>query len=196
MPKYGLISETDGRTIEKTIDLLREGDNYDLNITEIGLFNCETSKGIYEYLTTGKKFYNVNYTGIDNEKDKPIEAPEWMRLIIGNSNEVYNQLEDNSQDLILVDGNHSFPYVISDYYCYRDKIKKGGFFCFHDVAPQAQGRDWQRIGDEKDPDMSISVIKALNAIGIMEPASGWECIFINHDPNDKCGGIASFKKLY
>lgn len=214
MIKYGLISETDARTLEKTIDLIFNNDD-EISITEIGLYNCQTAQGLYEYVNSksfwkdfqegrkkmgGGRIFKCNYTGIDNNKDKWIEAPDWMKFISGNSNEVYNQLEDNSQHLIIIDANHSYPYVISDYFCYKNKVKIGGYICFHDIKPECQGLDWQRIGDEKDSDMCIAVRKALTDIGLLNNEwigqLGWTKIFEEWDENDRCGGFCVFKKLY
>jgi hypothetical protein len=211
MIKYGLISETDARTLEKTIDLIcDEFDEKTLNVTEIGIFDGQTARGIYEYIISKEypfydielqrsinKDYECNYTAIDNEKDKPIQLPfPECKLIIGNSNEVYNQIEDNSQHLCFIDGGHDFPTVISDWYCYKNKVMVGGFLCFHDTSPQAQGRDWQRKGDENDPDMSISVLKALNEIGLMQGrVDGWGLVFNEFDPEDRCGGVCCFRRI-
>lgn len=201
--KYGLISKVDANVIEKTLDLIMDGMDMRDSVytTQVGVFDGETDRGIRRYIRrTGIGHY---HTAIDNEKDKPIIKPfPECNLIIGNSNEVYNQLEDNSQHLVLIDGNHSFPYVVSDFYCYKEKVIKGGYLCFHDAAPHAQGKDWQRMGDENDPDMSISVIKALYAVGLMWEKNyhsrnkGWEFVFHEWDENDRCGGMIVFKKLY
>lgn len=207
MIKYGLISETDARTIEKTIDLILNSfpeilsggeltlpPSNPIRITEIGLFDCGTVNGIFSYLSTKCA---ISYIGIDNEKDKPINAPEWITYIKGNSSEVYNQLEDNSQHLIFQDANHSYPSAIQDFFCYMRKVKVGGYMAWHDVAQHSQGKDWQRMGDEKDLDMSISVRKALTDIGLLDNKfEGWEFIMEDADLNNECGGIAIFKKLY
>lgn len=209
--KYGLISELDGRTLEKTIDLIC--DEFPeiwefINVTEIGLFNCETLLGMNEYINKVKE-RNVSCIGIDNEKDKPIEYKKhlWFNYIKGNSNEVYNQLQDNSQHMILIDANHSYPYVLSDFFCYERKLKTNGFMLFHDSAPQAQGKDWQRIGSKDDKDMYISVEKVLIQLGFIHPEfrfnskviawrNGWKVIFDEYDPNDEAGGFFVIKKLY
>lgn len=200
MSSYGLISSTDAATLKKVIDLIC--DDFDcetINSVEIGLYAGLTSKYIVDCIKSNGK-YNV-HTGIDNLKDgeEIKHFPEDAKLVIGNSNEVYNSLKDNSQHLIVIDGNHSFPYVVSDYYCYRYKVKVGGFLCFHDAAPQAQGRDWQRMGSEQDPDMYISVLKALKSVEIWDEncfgVKEWQLAFHEWDENDRCGGFAIFKRL-
>lgn len=208
MPKYGLISETDGKSIEYAIDVIcksLDGTIYPVNVTEVGLYNCATSVGIKEYIAS--KGRTSNYTGIDNQKDKEIIAPSWMNLIIGNSGEVYNKVRDNSQHIIFLDGNHSYPSVIQDYYCYRNKVAQNGFLIFHDTAPQAQGKDWQRMGSEDDTDMFISVRKALTDLHLISPSqhhpnfvTSWsgQFKFISDtwDENDAAGGTVVMQKVF
>lgn len=219
MIKYGLISETDGRTLEKTIDLICDEMDYATNptpirVTEIGLYNCETAIGIEKYITE-KWIRTSEIIGVDNEKDKLIHPPQWMRFIRGNSNEVYNQIPDNSQNLIFVDGCHCFAHVVSDFFCYAPKVKVGGYFAFHDTGRHIKEfKDFQH-GDKANPDAYISVRKALIAIGLLqqerligveyeEPiivneysqGTNWELIFDEADPTDEAGGICVFKKLY
>lgn len=196
--KYGLISKTDARTLEKTIDLIeKDYVNGFINILEIGNYAGETANGLREY----SKLVGLEavLTGIDNNRDnEPLRFP-YDKIITGNSSEVYGQIPDESQHLVVVDANHSFPYVVSDYYCYAPKVKPGGYLCFHDAAPQAQGRGWQLMGDRNDPDMSIAVMKALERIGLLDKhlaeVLGWEKIFHEWDENDEHGGMIVFKKI-
>lgn len=217
MIKYGLISETDGRTIEKTIWEVVNNFPKDTTIytTEVGVFDGQTSRGLNELIKSfhrtsdGLQFCHV-HTAIDNEKDKPILKPfPECNLIKGNSNEVYNQLEDNSQHLIFVDGCHCFAHVISDFFCYAPKVKVGGFIAFHDTGKHIKPmKDFQH-GDKNNPDAYISVRKALKAIGLIEyqyeftfgemypeKYPGWELVFDEADSADLAGGVTVFKKLY
>jgi len=212
--KYGLISRVDANVLEKTIDLICEQFPKELiSTTEVGLFNCQTSHGLLTY-TIFKKGRDLKVTGIDNERDKPIEdIPKWMNFIKGNSGEVYNKLEDNSQHLILIDALHTFPAVVADFFCYAPKVKVGGFLCFHDTGRHLDPLSgWQGVGDKNDPDFCLGgVRKALKAIGlfggisfdygedrcdISNGLSRWELIFDEADPEDTGGGITVFKKMY
>ncbi len=221
MIKYGLINEVDASVLESAIDFIQKDfPDEVINYAEVGLYHGATTRGIKEYLDSKNAKYVL--TGIDNFKDKEelVFYPKEATLIVGSSIEVYNQLPDNSQHLILIDGNHSFPYVIADFFCYSGKVKEGGYIAFHDAAPHAQNKSYQRMGSEHDMDMYISVRKALKAIGLLiadsldemwqdkfgrmyQYATGdgnkcWELIF------DKCasqdidegGGTLLFKKLY
>lgn len=197
MIKYGLISDTDARTLEKTIDLIcNVFDDEWVNITEIGVYGGDTGKGMSEYIKSKNALYWM--TGIDNSKDKEAVRFPYNTMIYGNSNEVYNQLEDNSQHLIFVDGCHCFAHVVSDFFCYAPKIKIGGYFAFHDTGKHIQPmKDFQH-GDKNNPDAYISVRKALLAIGMFLPVSnfGFNLIFDEADETNEAGGICVFKKLY
>lgn len=210
MIKYGLISETDGLTLQKTIDLLsKELDDGFINVTEVGVYGGDTGKGLADYIKS--KGIIPNMIGIDNKRDNEPLRFEYNKLIIGNSNEVYNQIPDNSQHLIFIDGCHTFPAVVADFFCYSTKVKPGGYIAFHDTGSHINPlHGWQGVGDRNDPDMCLGgvrkVLKGLSLLdysfdfrdGILYPNSypGWELIFDEADPNDEAGGITVFKRLY
>lgn len=207
---HGLISNMDANVLEKTLKLIiNEFPEHKIYTTEIGIYNGETSRGINQYI--GAWGRSNHHTAIDNNKDKEVLLPfPECNLIIGSSNEVYNQLEDNSQHLIFVDGNHSFPMVVSDYFCFAPKVKKGGYLSFHDTGRYIKEfKDYQGLGSVRDADMYISVRKALNSIGLLKdkfsPSAyvhetlsrfNWELVFDEANINDEAGGICVFKKLY
>ena len=123
--RYGLINNADKAALEETIDLIfRNTDSDIINITEVGIFDGDTARGIKAYVESkGKK---VNYTCIDNNHDFEVKKPfEECNLILGNSNEVYNQIEDYSQHLIFIDALHTYSAVVSDFMCYSNKVKNG-----------------------------------------------------------------------
>ncbi len=209
MIQYGLISRVDSDTMEKCFDeIFKNFPNELIQYTEVGLYNGRTTSGVKEYFKSKGK--DIFQTGIDNFKDKEelVFFPEDAALIQGSSIEVYNRLADESQHFIMIDGNHSFPYVIADFFCYKNKVKIGGFICFHDAAPHAQDVSYQRMGSRDDKDMYISVRRALKAIGLLETtytaleADGtfleqWELIFDEHAPFevDEGGGVLIFKRV-
>lgn len=203
MIKYGLISPVDQVTMEKCFDeLISNFPNELIRYTEIGLYNGRTTSGVREFFKLKNK--GCLQIGIDNFKDKEdlVFFPDDATLIQGSSIEVYNQLPDNSQHFIVVDGNHSLPYVIADYYCYIRKVKVGGFICFHDAAPHAQDVSYQRMGSEDDKDMYISVLRALERIGLIGDVNTREFHGVElayHEwatPDiDEGGGVIIFKKV-
>lgn len=197
MIKYGLISETDARTIEKTIDLIC-GNNVPhlLNITEVGVYAGETMNGLRQYLESIG--WVAFFTGVDNNRDGEKIRFKYNRLITGNSTEVYNQIDDNSQHLIIIDGSHTFPSVVSDFFCYAPKVRVGGYIAFHDTAPHIDPLSgWQGVGDKNEPDMCLGgVRKALGAIGLFKNDKiDWRFVFEASDNNDTAGGFSVFKKV-
>lgn len=211
MIKYGLISETDARTLEKTIDLIcDEFPNEMLRTLEIGVYSGLTSKAIIQYIFNVKKRYTW-HIGIDNNKDgQPMT--DWFEaatFISGNSSEVYNQIEDNSQYLIFVDGCHCMSCVISDYFLYGEKVKVGGYFAFHDTGRHIKPfKDFQH-GDKNNEGAYISVRKALEYCGAFgywnypkdyhgekKGNDRWELVFDEADETNEAGGICVFKRLY
>lgn len=220
MPKYGLISETDARVLEKTIDLICEDFiTQEIKVLEIGVYNGATSNGVKEYIESKGRIPVI--TGIDNFRDgeKLVFYPSGAVLINGNSNEVYWKVEDFSQHLIIVDGCHSFSSVISDYFCYKNKVRVDGYMAFHDTGRHIKPfKDFQH-GDRHNPDAYISVRKALTEIGLLDDnnhllyesdgialdvkchnlgfhgAIGWELVFDEADVENEAGGFCVFKKL-
>lgn len=197
MVKYGLISRVDADVIEKTLDkVASEFPEEDLFTTEIGVYSGETSLGICQFLwNKGRKVY---HTGIDNKKDDEpmVKFPLSATFINGNSNEVYSQLNDNSQHFIFIDGCHCFPHVVSDYYCYRSKIRRGGYLAFHDTGSHIKPlKDFQH-GDKRNPDAYISVRKALVQVGLLDGRydSIWQLVFDEADLGNEAGGICVFKR--
>lgn len=211
---YGLISDTDARTIERTLDLIMSSTSPSETIQtcEVGIYSGRTSKGICDYIK--ERGREMVHTGIDNGKDNEamIHFPKEARFIQGNSTEVYNKIGNESKHFILIDGNHSFPSVVADFFCYAPKVMKGGYLAFHDTGRHIKPfKDYQRMGDTDDPDMYISVRKALEAIGLFEDAGydlfmdgavsarylgghGFRLIFDEADKTNDAGGICVFKK--
>lgn len=199
MIKYGLISRIDSECIEAALNYAM-GDFPDdtINTCEVGVYAGLTSKGITDYIKSKNR--KVSHIGIDNGRDKELllHFPQDATLIKGNSSEVYNQLEDNSQHFILIDALHTFPQVIADFYCYQSKVKAGGYICFHDTGKHLDPLSgWQGVGDKNDPDMCLGgVRKALDRIGLLHnKLPEWKLIFDESDVNDTGGGVCVFKKI-
>lgn len=194
--KYGWITETDAKTIEATLDLVcSDFPSGTINTCEIGVREGKTSRGMRKYLQS--KGRAQRHTGIDNQHDLKIGSPfiECF-FIIGNSNEVYNQVADASQHFIFIDGNHSFPMTVSDFFCYKDKVVEGGYMAFHDCGMQIpKFKDYQGMGSKRDPDMYISCRKAIDSIGLItDRFYGWKLIFDEADKTKDTGGVIVIKK--
>lgn len=50
------------------------------------------------------------------------------------SMDALNNFEDNSLDLIYIDGNHTLPYISMDIFGWEKKVRKGGIISGHDYA--------------------------------------------------------------
>lgn len=198
MITYGLISKTDAQCIEKTLSLIMDEFTVETIYTlEVGIFNGHTSRAINDFiLSKGRDNF---HTTIDNQKDFETKRPfEECHFIIGNSNEVYNQIPDKSQHFIFIDANHAFPHVVSDFFCYQDKVRTGGYIAFHDTGKHIKPfTGYQLIGDKNDPDMHIAVRKALGKIGLLnDEYGGWELVFDEADQENEMSGICVFKKHF
>jgi hypothetical protein len=190
----GLISELDAQTIESTLRLVLDGFQEEIiNVFEVGLFNCHTSEGICSFIESmGRR---VNFTGIDNERDKPIVKPFNFDLIISDSNEAYKSLT-SAYHFGFIDANHSFPYVVSDFFCYESRIMVGGFLCFHDTGRHIKDFVGYQCGDIHDKDSYIAVRKALKKIGLLDNKfEGWELVFDRADESDEMGGVVVLKRI-
>lgn len=160
--QYGLISETDARTLEKTIDLISD---QKINILEVGIYGGDTGRGLKEYCQSIRKECFI--TGIDNNRDGEKLRFDYDRLIIGNSTEVYNQVEDNSQHLVFIDSCHCFAHSVSDFFCYQDKIKRSNYFAFHDTGEHIKAFSGFQHGDRENANAYISVRKSLQTMGVL-----------------------------
>jgi hypothetical protein len=197
MSNYGLLTASDIITIEKTLDLVcdqfPEGV---INTTELGVRDGNTSRGIHNYLTAKRR---VNFhTGIDNNHDMPVVKPfEGCHIIIGNSIEVYNELQDDSQNFIFIDACHSYPMTLADFLVYSGKVRKGGYAAFHDCGEQIKPMtDYQGMGSRDDPDMYISCRKAVKRLGLLDgKCEGWKLVFDEYDPSFHTGGVVVVKRI-
>lgn len=194
---YGLITKVDALTIEKTLDLVcKQFDNVLINTTEVGIDRGHTSRAINKYLTDKGR---INFhTAIDNQRDRPIELPfQGCNLIIGNSLEVYNQLEDNSQHFIFIDACHNYAMTMADFLVYSDKVRHMGFIALHDCGKQIKPRtDYQGMGSKDDDDQYISCRKAAIKLGLLvNKLPEYDLIFDEYDETFPTGGIIVVQKI-
>jgi hypothetical protein len=194
---YGLLTAKDIETIEKTLDLVCESNYNDpVRVTEIGVRDGSTSRGINKYLV--KKGKLVFYTGIDNNHDMEVQEPfDGCYLIIGNSGEVFYKLQDNSQNFIFLDANHSLFNTTADFLLYMSKVRVNGFFVFHDTSPNiAPFTDYQGIGDKNNTYNYISCRDAIQRMGLLENKfPGWELVYDEHDQSFPTGGVTVVKRI-
>lgn len=194
---YGLISDTDAATIEKTLDLIiADFPNQPIKVLELGLYSGATGNGIRQYIES--KGRECELTGVDSGADgQQILFPQAYNTIIEMPTTAAAYLiPEYSQHFVFVDANHSYASVVADFFCFKSKVKYDGYLAFHDAAPQAQGQDYQKTGDPEDQSQYISVAKAILDIGLLnDNFYGWKFSFLDYDPADRCGGIAVFKRV-
>lgn len=61
------------------------------------------------------------------------------RLIVGDSVEAAQQVEDGSLDFVFIDADHSYESVTRDIDAWRWKVRKGGWLGGHDYSPKFPG---------------------------------------------------------
>lgn len=195
MRKYGLISETDVRTLEDLLLTIRSEYPGTIRTCEVGVFDGDTSRGIHQFFLDHG--WDNHHIAIDSERYFKIPPPfEGCELILGESMLVNFQVPDNSQHLVFIDANHSFPTTIVDFFSYAPKVIPGGVLAFHDTGAHiAPFTDYQDMGDRKDPNMYISCRKALREIGLLNNGyPGWMLIADAADASNPAGGITAFRK--
>ncbi len=195
--KYGLINNSDKAAIEMAIrEVDAEFPSQVISILEIGIYAGETGNGMKEYLLSLDR--DCFLTGIDNNADKePIRfATAYNRLIGQDSGNAAYLIDDFSQHLIFIDGNHSCANVVADFFCYAPKLRHDGFMIFHDTGIHIKPfTHYQKTGSEKDPHKYISVREALFDIGLIQNEfKGWELVADVWDDKDEAGGVIVLKK--
>lgn len=188
--------EKDYETITKTLELVcKEFPEGIINTLELGVHRGKTSRGIRDFFES-KDRINFN-TGIDNQRDFKMDTPfPECNFIIGNTIEVYNQINNNSQHFMFIDACHNYPMTMADFLVYSDKIKNGGFVAFHDCGKQIKPfTDYQGMGSKEEKDMYISCRKAVDKLGLLHNRYlGWKIIFDEYDAAYPTGGIVVIKK--
>lgn len=97
---------------------------------------------LYHYANLHKEIEDKNNSSVfDVFLKNTKEYREKINTIIGDSKVVHKYLSDGSFDFILVDGDHSYDGIISDYINFLPKLRVGGLMCFHDFG----NRTWPGI---------------------------------------------------
>lgn len=197
--RRGLISVIDAEVIEKTLKLVLQDfpDDNEIYTTEVGICDGDTSGGIHEFLLENGK---INYhNAIDSNRDKIVKNPfPECNLIIGDSIQCSFQIKDDSQHFLFLDANHSLFYTVSDFLLYRNKVKIGGYFGFHDTSRYTKSfTDYQHIGSRENPYNYICCREAVELLGLLSNRfPGWKLMFDEADPTDTAGGVSIFKRVF
>lgn len=223
---YGLITEIDAKQLEQALyEAVRrfeargplldedEEDPRRFRVLEIGVCHGDTSRGIKAFLDGlgwcdrqgNDRPFPLDFWCIDNQRDKPIEAPfPGANLVLGPSEEVYPQIpRGEGFDFVFVDGCHCLNHVALDFLHYGDMVRPGGFLMFHDMAPQTQNkRDYQGHGPRLEdgraahPDFGTASREAARLLGLLDNRrtdwrKAWEC----HDEALNWGGVLVVERL-
>lgn len=193
---YGWMPKKDYETMDMILSIvMNEFPEGVLNTLEVGVRDGRTSRGIHQVLSEAGR---INFhTGIDNNHDIETPVPfEGCNLIIGNSMEVYNQVENQSQAFCLLDGCHSYAMTMIDFLLYSSKVRPRGFLAFHDTSPFIKPfTDYQGSGSKDDPDNFISCRKAAQTIGLLSNHFyGWKLLIDIADPKEPTGGLSLFQR--
>ncbi len=76
------------------------------------------------------------------------EYPDTVRLLRGYFDDSRPQIEDDSVDLLHIDGRHGYEDVLADYTSWRSTVRQGGIILFHDIAEHQPGFGVFRLWDE------------------------------------------------
>lgn len=135
-----------------------------INVLEIGARYGESSKIILKYLNVNT--YNIvdPYTVYDEysndgfndiigkDKDNKIFKTVKRELhqihdninfyrTFSNDKNTIDKIKDNSMDLIFIDGNHTYKYVLQDLENYAPKLKSDGVLCGDDFFMRKREND-------------------------------------------------------
>jgi hypothetical protein len=154
--------------------------NFNGTYVEIGVARGEFTKHILKN-TNLSKFYLIdpyknftideyndamNFYNMDNEfsicKNNLKEFESKITYIRKTSSEAVNDIKDNSVDVIYIDGNHSYSYVIQDLRNYWSKLRIGGLMLGDDLYESSDTKDVLKIWDNK----SLETSKSFGLFGV------------------------------
>ena len=138
--------------------------NNSINVVEIGARYGESSKVILENLNVDKYIIIDQYTSYEeysgdgfnkimsDDNDDKIFNETKNKLESLHNNMVFyrtfstdvntiNAIENNSIDLIFIDGNHTYKYVLEDLENYYPKLNKNGIICGDDFFMRTHEND-------------------------------------------------------
>ena len=143
------------------VEIVRTNKKEGMVVVEVGCFDGATSRGVVPHvkecngqfividwfrgtIAPGWETHNkTNAHYYSEDPNKPIHVKNLFmmnmhgyediyKIIEGKSEEVYDQLEDESVDILFIDADHSYLGVKRDIELYMPKVKKGGILCGHD----------------------------------------------------------------
>jgi hypothetical protein len=196
----GICMAGSGRELGKAIDSML---NPERNFTyvEIGIGPGHTLFNVGLYLS--KKTLRWKAFGIDIEDGWSLDLSYMTKVIqediekhfaidLTGSQSFLPTLDDDSVDLMLIDGCHGKTCVMQDFLLAEDKIKNGGCIAFHDSDPECQGKDFQPHCGQP-----IQVRDALKELGLLDGrCKGWVMVCdVIGDKEQEGRGITIFRRI-
>ena len=173
MKKMGIRTSGIEQGFEDAIKSYIKNSTTDFKYYEIGCAGCITLKAVSDIVSECITHDNWLIEGIDLMAESSINWQEinsvfnktnlqvyyegicnfnylknpHSRLLLWNDPRKYSKsLPDDSLDMVLIDGNHNFDNVTSDFLSIEDKVKQNGLVFFHDIGIEETGTDPQAGG--------------------------------------------------
>lgn len=114
----------------------------------------------YKNFTLDEYTDGMNYYNMDEElricKDNLSKYSQDIQFIRKTSSEAAHMIADESIDVVYIDGNHAYDYVMEDMRTYWSKIRSGGVMFGDDLYEYSDDKDVVKIWDGKSLNESIS----------------------------------------
>lgn len=103
------------------------------NILEIGVFEGETAKEILLNKDKSANYFGIDITDYRKEDVKKLFNEHKAELIIGRSIDVLKTFNSKKFDLVFVDGDHSWEYVLPEFKEVERVLATNGVIVYHDA---------------------------------------------------------------
>lgn len=140
-----------------------------INILEIGSFmgksSCALFGSIDGYYGMSNLYCIDNWSKFGSSKEKCIRNLSKLKMdfnlngnfliLNGDSYTFVDYFEDNTIDVIFIDGDHNYNSVYNDIKNYYSKLKKGGILLGHDFRKNVSGRVMDAVVHLLGKDFSV-----------------------------------------
>lgn len=132
------------------------------DIVEVGCGGCATSEHLLNYCPTIKSLTLID---IKNVPPKHMLNNSKVKFFNMDSEKASKLIKEKSVDLVFIDGDHSYEWVLKDIKNYLPKIKSGGIISGHDYdfpdwigVKKAVDSCFADIEKELEPDLYNQII--------------------------------------
>lgn len=102
------------------------------------------------------------------------DYPDSVRLLRGRFSDSRPSVEDETVDLLHVDGRHGYEDVLEDFTQWRSSVRHGGVVLFHDIAERERGFGVWRLWEElsvQGPSFAFGHSHGLGVLALGDVAS-------------------------